>query len=198
VSPGGAETAAAETPAAVSAPPGDTVRLTDPVNPADTSSTLPFAVEVMAANTLAGANSFLADHHRSTALRDATVSPVIVGGSTIVWYKVVAGASHDRAGADSLLAALRHDGLVRGEEGRVVRVPYALVIADNVDRSKAPDLHDSWVRRGFNPYLLVQGDGALRLLAGAFETPAQAAPLASALRAEGVAPLLAFRTGRTY
>ncbi|MFI5232339.1 MAG: hypothetical protein ACHQSE_07495 [Gemmatimonadales bacterium] len=178
--------------------PADTVRLTDPVNPADTSSTAPFAVEVMAANTLAGANSYLADHAQSAALQGATVSPVIVGGSASLWYKVVVGAWHVRAGADSLLAALRHDGLVRGDEGRVVRVPYALVIADKLDRTKALSLHDTWRQRGFNSYLMVQDDGATRLLSGAFETAAQAASLAAALRAAGVAPVLAYRTGRTY
>ena len=181
-----------------SRPPADTVRLTDPVNPADTSATAPFAVEVMAANTLAGANSYLSDHARSSALRNATVSPVTVGGSASVWYKIVVGGWHVRAGADSLLATLRHDGLVRRDEGRVVRVPYALVIADRLDRTKAVALHDTWRQRGFSAYMMVQDDGAVRLLAGAFETPAQAASLASALRAAGVAPVLAFRTGRTY
>ena len=179
-------------------PHADTVRLTDPVNPADTSSTAPFAVEVMAANTLAGANSYLADHARSAALHGATVSPVAVGGSASLWYKVVVGAWHVRAGADSLLAALRHDGLVRGDEGRVVRVPYALVIADKLDQTKALSLHDAWLKRGFNSYMVVQDDGAIRLLAGAFETAAQAASLAAALRAAGVAPVLAYRTGRMY
>jgi hypothetical protein len=183
---------------APAAPHADTVRLTDPVNPADTSATAPFAVEVMAANTLAGANSYLSDHSRSAALRGATVSPVIVGGSASVWYKIVAGAWHIRAGADSLLAALRHDGSVRAGEGRVVRVPYALVIADNLDRTKAVTLHDMWLQRGFNTYTLVQNDGALRLLAGAFETPAEAASLVSALRAAGAVPVLAFRIGRMY
>jgi hypothetical protein len=179
-------------------PPADTVRLTDPVNPADTSATAAFAVEVMAANTLAGANSYLSDHARSSALRGATVSPVIVGGSASVWYKIVVGAWHVRAGADSLLAAIRHDGLAGRDEGRVVKVPYALVIADHLDRTKAAALRDTWRQRGFDSYILVQHDGAVRLLAGAFETPAQAASLASALRAAGVAPVLAFRTGRTY
>ena len=188
-------TIAGETP---SPPPADTVRLTDPVNPADTSRMTPFAVEVMAANTLAGANSYLSDHSRSSALRGATVSPVVVGGSASLWYKVVVGAWHVRAGADSLLAALRHDGLVRGDEGRVVRVPYALVIADKLDRTKALSLQGTWRQRGINSYLMVQHDGAIRLLAGAFETAAQAAPLAAALRAAGVAPVLAYRTGGTY
>ncbi len=179
-------------------PPADTVRLTDPVNPADTSGTVPFAVEVMAANTLAGANSFLADNAKQTSRNGATVSPVTVGASTSVWYKVVVGASHARAGADSLLAAMRRGKLLRSGEGLVVKVPYALVLADNLEQSTAQDLHDSWQKRGFNTYLLVQSDGSVRLFAGAFETPAQAAPLASALRAAGTAPVLAFRTGRTY
>ena len=152
----------------------------------------------MAANTLAGANSYLSDHAKSAALRGATVSPVIVGGSASVWYKIVAGAWHVRAGAESLLTALRHDGLVRGGDGPEVKVPYALVIADNLDRTKALSLHDEWRQRGFNAYMLVQDNGTVRLLAGAFETPAQAASLASALRAAGVAPVLAFRTGRMY
>lgn len=189
--------AAAMPPAAPSVPT-DTVRLTDPVNPADTSATAAFAVEVMAANTLAGANSFLADNAKETSRNSATVSPVTVGGSATVWYKVVVGASHDRAGADSLLAAMRRGKVLRSGEGRVVKVPYALVLANNIEQSNARSLHDSWLQRGFNSYVLVQNDGSARLLAGAFETTAQAAPLASALRAAGVTPVIAYRTGRTY
>ncbi|MGH7653904.1 MAG: hypothetical protein ACREN6_04510 [Gemmatimonadaceae bacterium] len=196
--PRAAAPAGARTTSPVAPLRADTVRLADPVNPADTSGTTPFAVEVMAANTLAGANSYLADHARSAVLRGASVSPVIVGGSASLWYRVVVGAWHVRAGADSLLAALRHDGLVRGDEGRVVRVPYALLIADKLDKTKALSLHDAWRQRGFNSYLLVQDDGTIRLFAGAFETAAQAASLAAALRAARVAPVLAYRTGRTY
>lgn len=189
---------AAAMPPAPPTQPTDTVRLTEPVNPADTSSTSPFAVEVMAANTLAGANSFLAENAKSTARSGATVSPVTVGGSASVWYKVVVGASHDRAGADSLLAAMRLEKTLRSGEGRVVKVPYALVIAGKIEQSNASTLHDTWRQRGFNTYVLVQNDGSFRLYAGAFETTAQAASLASALRAAGVAPVLAYRTGRTY
>jgi hypothetical protein len=181
------------------APPATkAVRLADPVNPVDTGSTVPFAIEVMAANTLAGANSFLANNGQSSALSGATVSPVVVGGSTSVWYKVVAGASHGRAGADSLLAALRRERAVRSGEGRVVTVPYALVLARRVKRTEVAALVRSWRQRGFDAYALMQNDGSVSLLAGAFETPAQAAPLASALRAEGVTPVLVYRTGRAY
>ena len=192
--------APAATPSPPRAEPADTVRLIDPVNPADTSSTVPFAVEVMAANTLAGANSFLSDNGKELAFGNATVSPVAVGAADNVWYKVVVGASHDRAGADSILALLRTRGLVRKTEGRVVKVPYALLLAENIEQANITAFlheHPLWTR-GFNPYLLVQSDGGVRVLAGAFETAAQAAPLASALRAAGVAPVLAFRTGRTY
>jgi hypothetical protein len=179
-------------------PPADTVRLSDPVNPADTSSIAPFAVEVMAANTVTGANSFLSENSRSALLIGATLSPVASGGSSSVWYKVVIGASHVRAGADSLLGALRWEGLVSSDQGRVVQVPYALLLASGLERRQAVRLLDAWRQRGFNPYLLVQGDQTVSVLAGAFETTAQAAALASALRAAGVAPVLVFRTGRTY
>jgi hypothetical protein len=194
-------TPAASAPAAATAampPASDTVRLTDPVNPADTSATAAFAVEVMAANTLAGANSFLADNAKQASMNSATVSPVAVGGSASVWYKVVVGASHVRGGADELLASMQRAKLVRDEQGRVVKVPYALVLAQNIEQSNVRSAVESWRKSGFNPYVLVQSDGSLRVFAGAFETAAQAAPLASALRAAGVAPVLAFRTGRSY
>ena len=196
--PAGAPVAAAPSVPAAPTVPTDTVRLIDPVNPADTSATAQFAVEVMAANTLAGANSFLSDNAKEMSRNGATISPVGVGGSTNVWYKVVVGASHNRAGADSLLAALRREKLVRNGEGLVVKVPYALVLAENVAQADAEDLRKTWQQRGFSPYFLIQNDGSVRLLAGAFETAAEAASLASALRAAGVAPVLAFRTGRTY
>jgi hypothetical protein len=188
-------TAAAPT---VAPAPTDTVRLLDPVNPADTSTTAQFAVEVMAANTLAGANSFLSDNAKEMSRNGAAISPVGVGGSTNVWYKVVVGASHNRAGADSLLAALRREKLVRSGEGLVVKVPYALVLEEHIGQANAEALRETWQQRGFSSYVLMQNDGSARLFAGAFETAAQAASLASALRAAGVAPVLAFRTGRTY
>src|ERR1035437_8566934 len=168
------------------------------IESADTSNTAAFAGEMMAANTIAGANSFLADNSKSPLLIGATLSPVAAGGSASVWYKVVVGASHVRAGADSLLGALRWEGLVRSEQGRVVQVPYALLLASGMERTQALRFHDEWRRRGFNPYLLVQADRSMYVLVGAFETTAQAATLASALRAAGVKPVLVFRTGRTY
>jgi hypothetical protein len=54
------------------------------------------------------------------------------------------------------------------------------------------------VARGVPAYALVQDDDSVRLFAGAFETAAAAVPLDADLRAAGLAPQLAYRTGRTF
>ncbi|MBI1808602.1 MAG: hypothetical protein HYR75_01785 [Gemmatimonadetes bacterium] len=126
-----------------------------------------------------------------------TVSPVVLGGST-VWYKAIVGAWHGRSGADSLLAALRARGTLRSGAGVVVRVPFALLLADGVSRDSADALVRGWVGRGVGAYGLLQDDGRVRVFAGAFETPSQAAPLAASVRDAGTAPVMAIRTGRSY
>jgi hypothetical protein len=193
--------AASRTPATPPASRGvsaDTLRLADPVSLPDSAALAPFAVEVVAASTLAGANSLLAEHRETASLRGATVSPVTVGGGSTLWYKVIVGACPDRGCADELLEKLRRDDVARAGGGRVVRLPYALLLADHVDRAQVSQLVGSWAGRGITPYALVQTDGSARVFAGAFETPAQAAPLAVALRAARVAPVVAFRTGRMF
>jgi hypothetical protein len=97
-----------------------------------------------------------------------------------------------------LLVELRDKGLVRRDAGAVVRVPYALMLADGVERSEIAALLDTWRGRGITAYALLQDDGGIRLFAGAFETAAQAAPLAASVRDAGVGAVLAFRTGRTF
>ncbi len=175
----------------------DTVVLAEPSSPADSNVTAYFAVEVVAANTLPGANSVLRDNAESARLPAATIAPVQLGGGSL-WYKVVVGAWRDRAGADGLLVELRDKGLVRHDAGAVVRVPYALMLADRVPRSEIASQIDTWRGRGITAYALLQDDGGIRLFAGAFETAAQAAPLAASVRDAGVGAVLAFRTGRTF
>ena len=175
----------------------DTLVLAEPSSPADSNVTAYFAVEVVAANTLPGANSVLRDNAESARLPAATIAPVQLGGGSL-WYKVVVGAWRDRAGADGLLVEVRVKGLVRRDAGAVVRVPYALMLADGVPRSEIAALIDTWRGRGITAYALLQDDGGIRLFAGAFETAAQAAPLAASVRDAGVGAVLAFRTGRTF
>lgn len=175
-------------------PSADTVQFTDPVNPSDTTLLAPFSLELMAANTVAGANSFLAARGGELEHSAATVSPVALGGGTSLWYKVIVGAWHERAGAEGRLGELR----ARDVRSRVVQVPYALLLADGIDRTQQEQVVRSWRQRGVSAYALLQSDGGVRLFAGAFETPTQAAPLAAVLRAAGVTPVLAIRTGRMF
>jgi hypothetical protein len=185
-------------PAAPAAPiRADTVVLVEPSSPLDSNMTAYFAVEVVAANTLPGANSVLRDNAESARLPAATIAPVQLGGGSL-WYKVVVGAWRDRAGAGALLVELREKGIVRRDAGAVVRVPYALMLADGVPRSEIAALIDLWRGRGITAYALQQDEGGVRLFAGAFETAAQAAPLAASVRDAGVGAVLAFRTGRTF
>lgn len=175
----------------------DTIRLGDPVNASDSASAAPFAVEVVAANTVSGANSLIENGQAAEAWPAPTVAPVVLGGST-VWYKAIVGAWRTRAGADSLLAALRARGVVRAGAGAVVRVPFALLLADGVARDSADAVVTAWRARGVGAYGLLQDDGRVRVFAGAFETPSQAAPLAASVRDAGTVPVMAIRTGRTY
>lgn len=196
---------AAAAPARVApAPPGptipvraDTVALVEPSTPADSNLTAYFAVEVVAANTLPGANSVLRENAESAPLPAVTIAPVQLGGGSL-WYKVVVGAWHDRAGAETLLVEWRDRGIVQRNAGAVVRVPYALLLADAVPQAQIAAEIDTWRGRGITAYALLQDDGSVRLFAGAFETAAQAAPLAASVRDAGVGAVLAFRTGRTF
>ncbi len=194
----GAHVAPVTAPSEPAAPlPIDTVRLGAVVNPADSAIASRFAVEVVAANTFAGANSVLRNDGELSAFPAPTISPVQLAGGTL-WYKAMVGAWRIRGGADSLLAALRASKVVRGENGLVVLVPYALLLADSVASNRVAQAIDVWRGRGISAYALLQDDGSARIYAGAFETAAQAAPLAASVRDAGTVPVVAFRTGRMF
>jgi len=174
----------------------ETVEVRTRVNPTDSLRAATFAVEVVAANTSAGANSFVRDG-RDLPLPASTVAPVQSGVGTL-WYRLIVGAWRSRDGADSLLAALRTRKVVEPGAGAVVRVPYAMLLVEGLDPSRAADAVGAWRTRGIPAYALLQDDGTARVFAGAFETPAQAASLAASLRDAGVTPLVAYRTGRSF
>lgn len=176
--------------------PADTITLDPIVNPADSVIAANFTVELVAANTLAGANSRLA--MRGMELPAPTVSPVLLGADGRPWYRALTGAWAGRDEAQAWLDALRERGLVRGDVGRVLRAPLALRLAEGVSVTGAPTMVAQWQARGIPAYALQQDDGSARVYAGAFETFGQAALLAQSLRDLGHAPVLAFRTGRTF
>lgn len=174
----------------------DTITLGAIVNPDDSANAATFAVELVAANTLAGANSRLAIAGES--LPAATVAPVSLGTDGRPWFRALTGAWPAREEAEAFLTALRRRGLVRDDVGRVIGAPVALLLADGVRRSDVPATLARWEARGVPAYALLQDDGSARVYAGAFETSGQAALLAKSLRDLGVAPVLAFRTGRSF
>jgi len=162
------------------------------VNPQDSTAAAVYAVQLTNANMQAGAILKLQQDGKN--LPAETFSPVLVNGRT--WFRVLAGAYSDSAGADSLLASLGRRHLLIGGE-RVVRVPYAFLI-DTVPEPAAARMVATYVERGEPVYALRQPNGKVWLLAGAFASPEQASLYTQSLRASGTAPVLVYRTGRSY
>lgn len=174
----------------------DTITLGAVVNPDDSANASGFSVELVAANTPAGANSGLA--MRGVKLPAPTLTPVLLGADGRPWYRALAGAWHARTEAEAFLATLRDRGLVRDDVGRVLRAPYALLLVEGMPPEQATAAISQWEARGIPAYALLQDDGRASLFAGAFETPGQSVLVALSLRDIGVEPALAFRTGRTF
>lgn len=194
--PQGAQSGTAPGATPVAPNDADTITLGAIVNPGDSSRAASFTVELVAANTLAGANSGLA--MRGADLPAPTLVPVLLGADGRPWYRALTGAWRDRAAAEALLRTLRERGLVRDDVGRVLRAPYALLLAEGVPPVQAATALAQWESRGIPAYALLQEDGSARLFAGAFETPGQSALVALSLRDAGTEPVLAFRTGRMF
>ena len=164
-------------------------------NPEDSASAAAWGVEIVATNTQSGAIFKLIEE--AGVLPAATYSPVSRGGERL-WFYVVSGAYADRAGADSLLRALRANGTMARGAGQVRRLPYSLLVQTRVSRENAPALVAAFVAKELPVYALLQPDGSASLFAGAFESPDQSGLLAAALRARSVEPKVVYRIGRTF
>ena len=177
----------------------DTVTIIERTDAGDQARLAPFAVEVVAASTASNAFSLLRDAVRKSGLPAPTVTVVAVArgpGRTSRWHKVMFGAWHDVKSADSAVTELRRNGVVAAGGGAVVRVPYAILLADSTAAERARAVMDVWRAKGIEPYALTQDDGTMRVYAGAFETVAQAVTMAAMVRAAGGAAIVAHRTGR--
>ena len=181
------------TPATTAA---DTITLASVVNPGDSANAATFTVELVAANTLSGANSPLT--MRGVIFPAPTLTPVLLGADGRPWFRALTGAWHDRAEAEAFLSTLRDRGLVRQDVGRVLRAPYALLLAKGMPPAEATTALARWEARGIPAYALLRDDGRARVFAGAFETSGQSLLLARSLRDLDVDPIVAFRTGRTF
>jgi len=166
------------------------------VNPADSAIAAGFAVELVAANTLPSANSRLASLTDLAPAR--TIAPVVIGTASRPWFRALVGAWTQRREAEAWLASQRATGVMGATAGRVVTVPYALLLEDSLAVSETAAAVSRWESVGVRAYGLLQDDGRVRVFAGAFESASQAGWLASMLRDTGATPLLAYRTGRAF
>jgi len=184
------EAAAADSQSAV----GPIVTVPRPANPADSAQAAAFAIELLAANTEAGA--ILKLQKDGKKLPAATFAPVEIQGAR--WFKVMAGALPTRADADTLLAGLRRRRMLDSASGEVVRLPFAFLIDSGVPATAVPGMVATYVDRGQPVYALRQANGSAWLLAGSFESPEQAALYAESLRSSGTVPVLVYRKGRSF
>jgi hypothetical protein len=175
--------------------PGATpVNLPHIANPADSTNSAAFAIELMAANTQAGAILKLQKDGKN--LPAATFAPVMIQNAQ--WFKVIAGALTARADADTLLASLRRRKLLDPASGTVVRLPLAFLIDSAVPATAVAGMVATYADRGQPVYALRQPNGTAWLLVGAFETLEQSALYAESLRASGITPVLVYRKGRMF
>jgi hypothetical protein len=166
-------------------------------DPADSAIVSPFAVQIAMVDTedgaamrvRAGANDFPV----------GTYAPVTRGTDRGTWYKVVTGAYSDRTKADQLLAFLRQRRLVPQGWGSVIRAPLGLQLASAPSPTEAAAVIADFQSRKIPVYGLLQRDGSVRIYAGAFATPDEAALFKSALKStKNIDATLAYRVGRAY
>ncbi|MDQ6885891.1 MAG: hypothetical protein M3068_01220 [Gemmatimonadota bacterium] len=150
-------------------------------------------------STFTGANAMIVDGD-ARVMPAATVSPVVLrsGADEARWYRVHVGAFRSRAGADSLLGALRRRKLLTGTRGRVLKTPFALLVETGLSRDVAEAHVRGWRAKGLPAYALLQDDGNANIYAGAFETPEQASLLSSSFPVGGLRPPIVYRIGSAY
>lgn len=182
-------------PAAAEATPATDFTLGPVVNPEDSAAARRFSVELVAANSLSGANSGLTS--RGDPYPIPTVAPVLLGSAPTVWYRAMVGAWATKAEAEAWLEREQALGLVRGSVGRVVEAPFALQLFEG-PREEALVQSTRLDGEDVRVYVFATDDGRVRVMAGAFETASQALWFAAQLHGRGLSPQLAYRTGRTF
>ena len=126
-----------------------------------------------------------------------TYAPVEKSGQP--WFEVLTGAFTTRGGADSLLTSLRSEGRLDSiTPGVVVRVPYAVLIDSVRQSTTINELLASLRMRQLPVYALAQRNGWVWVVAGAFETRAQADSYSEKIRASGQPADVVLRQGRMF
>jgi hypothetical protein len=131
----------------------------------------------------------------------ATITPIVrpnepagTKGAAMPVFALMVGAEHTMAPLDSVVA---HWPFQSGfAPSIVVHAPFGLLLAGGLPTDSARRLAASLVKRGVPAYVLVTPAGGGKVYAGAFDSADQAVPLATSLRAIGLTPVVAYRTGR--
>ena len=164
-------------------------------NPQDSAIASAFAVEVVKANTEAGAIAHL--RGESARLPALTVAPIVLSDGSR-WYRVLSGAFPNGIAAESLLIALRGTPVLAGDPGSIVHAPYALLAMADADSAAARTEIARLRERGLSAYGLEQASGLVHVYVGAFATAEEAAAAETPLRESGIVPAVVFRTGRAF
>ena len=145
--------------------------------------TLAWTVQLAAYGTLDNALA----HAERLAADDVTAFVTPVEASRNVWYRVLVGAYPTRDSAAAARTELWARDVAQQGEGELLRAPYSLRLAVNLDP-------DSLRRAGVPAVRIRRGDHPLL---GAFETPEQAAHAAAQLSQAGIAASLIARMERS-
>jgi hypothetical protein len=147
------------------------------VNPGDSGKAVAYARVVATLPRYADALRLLRRQH--TTLEAATIVPLT-----------------DTTGAPryALLAGVYTDSATAGTTA--VRAPLALVLNRDLAADSAVTVVGHYLARGIPAYALAHPDGHATVYAGAFDDARAAHALTASLRAAGLAPVLAYRTGR--
>ena len=164
--------------------------------PGANSGASPYSVVLADVSSLTGANGEL-DQASGRGFPVVTFAPYPRADGQLS-YVVLAGASADSAGADSLLRAVRAKHYRNANAAHVVRLPYALLIQNGVSQDQASMFVRAYLTKGLPVYPLLQADGSASLYAGAFRGIEQAQPLVTSFRANGDQPTVTIRTGRPF
>ncbi len=116
-----------------------------------------FAVEIAVTNNSTSANARLEDE-MLRVLPALTISPIAEPDGNRTFH-IIAGAFRLRDGADSMLAALVASGTVIKGQGRVMRLPFAVLVQSEVTRDEASFYAAAYRSRGLAVYPLLQDDG---------------------------------------
>lgn len=174
-------------------PPSPTPEAATTIVPAADEDARPWAVEIASVNSLPGALVRVRQSLGTLPVPTLAATHSATGGPT--WYRLVAGAFATVESADSLLAALRAQGVLDPGGGRVIRAPLAWRLESDVGVAQLDERLFGWRTIGVPAYALYDARGVATIYAGAFESDSAARLFQPVLDSLNLHATLANRVG---